>query len=188
MRQNKNQNKVTSVFIYSSCNVCEYVLGHLCILWDVKYIMWPALFHSAVVASTFAFRLPLSIIPACIKMGRVVHIVVGIHKVTLINFSARNIFELANIYVIFFKSLLYLTGVTAAELRRYLLNILVIFNRFGLFWQWLKVGKLTEWRKLVQWPLTQLSCLQASSCLSRYDQRFWLFMRNAACHGPVFYQ
>ena len=73
--------------------------------------MWPALIHrSALFASKFAFRLPISIIPTYMKMGRVVHIIVGINKAPHFNFSARDTFELAIIAVIFFESLSYLMG------------------------------------------------------------------------------
>ena len=45
-----------------------------------------------------------------------------------VNFSISKSFGLARVPFIFFKSHLYLTGVTAAELRRHLSNIKVIFN------------------------------------------------------------
>ena len=53
---------------------------------------------------------------------------VGVTKAPFVNFSVSKIFDLAKVPVIFFESLLYLTGITAAELRRYLSNINVIFN------------------------------------------------------------
>ena len=53
---------------------------------------------------------------------------VGVTKAPFVNFSVSKIFDLAKVPVIFFESLSYLTGITAAQLRRYLSNINVIFN------------------------------------------------------------
>ena len=53
---------------------------------------------------------------------------VGVTKAPFVNFSVSKIFDLSKVLVAFFESLSYLTGITAAELRRYLPNINVIFN------------------------------------------------------------
>ena len=53
---------------------------------------------------------------------------VGVTKPPFVNFSASLIFHLAIVTVRLFESHSYLTGVTAAELRRHLSNINVIFN------------------------------------------------------------
>ena len=53
---------------------------------------------------------------------------VGVTKAPFANFSVSKIFDLAKVYVRFPESHSYLTGVTAAELRRHLPNINAIFN------------------------------------------------------------
>ena len=53
---------------------------------------------------------------------------VGVTKAPFVNFSVNKIFDLAEVPLSFFKSHLYLTGATAAELRRRLSNIHVIFK------------------------------------------------------------
>ena len=53
---------------------------------------------------------------------------VGVNKAPFVNFSVSKIFDMAKVHVRFFESHPYLTGVTAAELRRHLPNINVIFN------------------------------------------------------------
>ena len=53
---------------------------------------------------------------------------VGVTKVPFVNFSVSKIFDLAKVPVGFFKYHSYLTGVTAAELRRHLSNMNVVFN------------------------------------------------------------
>ena len=53
---------------------------------------------------------------------------VWVTKAPFVNFSARNIFDLAKVHVRFLKSHSYLTGVPAAELRRHLSNMNAIFN------------------------------------------------------------
>ena len=54
---------------------------------------------------------------------------VGVTKAPFVNFSVSKIFDLARVLLRLFDSHLYLTGATAAELRRHLSNINVIFNR-----------------------------------------------------------
>ena len=53
---------------------------------------------------------------------------VGVTKAPFINFSVSKIFDLAKVTVRFFESHSYLTGITAAELQRYLSNINMIFD------------------------------------------------------------
>ena len=53
---------------------------------------------------------------------------VGVTKAQFVNFSVRKIFDLPKVPVTFFEPHLYLTGVTAAELRQHLSNMNVIFN------------------------------------------------------------
>ena len=53
---------------------------------------------------------------------------VGVTKAPFANFSVSKIFNLAKVPVRFPESHSHLTGVTAAELRRHLPNINVIFN------------------------------------------------------------
>ena len=53
---------------------------------------------------------------------------VGVTKAPFVNFSVSKIFDLANVPVMFLASHSYLTVVTAAELRRHLSNINVIFK------------------------------------------------------------
>ena len=53
---------------------------------------------------------------------------VGITKAPFVNFSVSNIFHLVKVPLRLFKSHLYLTGATTAELRRHLSNINMIFN------------------------------------------------------------
>ena len=53
---------------------------------------------------------------------------VGVTKAPFANFSVSKIFDLAKVPVRFLESHSYLTGVTAAELRRHQPNINVIFN------------------------------------------------------------
>ena len=74
---------------------------------------------------------------------------VGVTKSPFVNISVSKIFNLAKVPVILFASHSYLTGVTAAELRQHLSNMNMIFKRQLVFWQWWKIGKSTERRKLV---------------------------------------
>ena len=53
---------------------------------------------------------------------------VAVTKAPFVNFSESTIFDLAKVPVRFYESLSYLTDIAAAELRRYLINIDVIFN------------------------------------------------------------
>ena len=53
---------------------------------------------------------------------------VGVTKAPFVNFSVSRIFDLVKAPVRLFKSHSYLTGTTAAELRRHLSNINMIFN------------------------------------------------------------
>ena len=53
---------------------------------------------------------------------------VGATKAPFVNFSESTILDLAKVPVRFYESLSYLTDIAAAELRRYLINIDVIFN------------------------------------------------------------
>ena len=53
----------------------------------------------------------------------------GVTKAPFVNFSVSKIFVLAKVPLRLFESRLYLTGATAAELRRHLSNINAIFNR-----------------------------------------------------------
>ena len=73
---------------------------------------------------------------------------VGVTKAPFVNFSVSEIFDHAKVPVRFLESHSYLTAVTAAELRWHLPNINVIFNYKCLFWQWWKIGKITERGKL----------------------------------------
>ena len=52
----------------------------------------------------------------------------GVTKAPFVNFSVSKIFDMTKVHIRFFESHSYLTGVTAAELRRNLLNINVIYN------------------------------------------------------------
>ena len=54
-------------------------------------------------------------------------------KIPFVYFSVREIFYFAKVPVIFLELLLYLTGVIAAELRRHLSKMKVIFNRWPVF-------------------------------------------------------
>ena len=71
-------------------------------------------------------------------------------KALFVNFSFSIIFDLAKVSVKLFKSHSYLTGVPAAELRRHLSNINMIFNSVYLpcSQSW-KIRKIMELRKLV---------------------------------------
>ena len=53
---------------------------------------------------------------------------VGVTKAPFVKFSVSKIFDLAKVPLRLFESHLYLTSATAAELRRHLSNINVIFN------------------------------------------------------------
>ena len=73
---------------------------------------------------------------------------VGVTKAPFVNFSVSKIFDLAKVNLRSFESHSYLTGITAAELRRYLSNINMIFNIQRLFRQCWKIRKIKERRKL----------------------------------------
>ena len=73
---------------------------------------------------------------------------VRVTKAQFVNFSVSKIFDLSKVHLKLFESHLYLTGATAAELRRHLPNINVIFNSKRVFWQCWKFRKITERRKL----------------------------------------
>ena len=53
---------------------------------------------------------------------------VGVTKAPFVNLSVSKILDLSKVPLKLFESHLYLTGATAAELRRHLSNINVIFN------------------------------------------------------------
>ena len=53
---------------------------------------------------------------------------VGVTKAPFVNFSVSKIFDLIKVPLRLFKSHSYLTGATAAELRRHPSNINMIFN------------------------------------------------------------
>ena len=95
------------------------------------------------------------------QQGQVIHVMtlpcsyrqllrpgVGVTKAPFVNFSMKNIFDLAKVPVIFFVSHSYLTGVTAVKLRRHQPNINVLFNSLREFWQCWKIRKITEQGKL----------------------------------------
>ena len=58
---------------------------------------------------------------------------VGVTKAPLVNYSVIKIFDLTNVPVMFIESHSYLTVVTAAELRRHLSNINVIFKIWCIY-------------------------------------------------------
>ena len=74
---------------------------------------------------------------------------VGVTKAPFVNFSVSKILVLPKVPFKLCESHLYLTGATAAELRRHLSNINVLFNSWRVFWQCRNFRKLTERRKLV---------------------------------------
>ena len=53
----------------------------------------------------------------------------GVTKAPFVNFSVSKIFVVAKVPLRLFESHVYLTGATAAELRRHLSNINAIFDR-----------------------------------------------------------
>ena len=62
-----------------------------------------------------------------------------------VDLSVREIFDLAKVPVRFLESPSYLTGgVAATRLRWHLSNMKVAFHRQPVFWQWWKIGKITE--------------------------------------------
>ena len=73
---------------------------------------------------------------------------VGVTKAPSVNFSVSRIFDLPKAPVRLFQSHSYLTGAAAAELRWHLSNMNVIFNSYRVFWQFRKIRKITERRKL----------------------------------------
>ena len=73
---------------------------------------------------------------------------VGVTKAPFVNFSVSRIFDLAKVHVRLFQPHSYLTDVTAAELRRHLPNMNMIFNSWHVFWRFWKIRKITERRKL----------------------------------------
>ena len=76
------------------------------------------------------------------------HTGVGFAKAPFVNFSISKIFDLAKVHLKLFESHLYLTGATAAELRRHLPNINLIFSSQHMFWHCWKIRKITERGKL----------------------------------------
>ena len=73
---------------------------------------------------------------------------VGVTKAPFVNLSVSKIFDLTKVHLKLFESHLYLTGATAAELRRHLPNINMIFNSQHVFWHCWKIRKITERRKM----------------------------------------
>ena len=67
---------------------------------------------------------------------------VGVTKASFVNFSLSKIFDLVKLPLRLFNSHLYLTGATAAELRRHLSSINVIFKSRYVFWQCRKFRKI----------------------------------------------
>ena len=77
--------------------------------------------------SPFDNNLALLII-ACSRIGDKPLSGVGVTKAPFVNFSVSKILDLSKVPLKSFESHSYLTGATAAELRRHLSNINVIFN------------------------------------------------------------
>ena len=67
---------------------------------------------------------------------------VGVTKAPFVNFSISKIFDLAKVNHRSFESHSYLTGIAAAQLRRYLSNMNMIFNIQRLFRQYWKIRKI----------------------------------------------
>ena len=97
-------------------------------------------------------KLQLAFLCGCsghvVDLGKVKRTGVGVTKAPFVNFSTSEIFDLAKEHLKLFESHWYLTGATAAELRRHLPNINLIFNSQHVFWHCWKIRKITERRKL----------------------------------------
>ena len=65
----------------------------------------------------------------------------GVTKVPFVNFSVSKIFDLVKEPLVLLESHLYLTGATAAKLRRHLPNTNEILNNWHGFWQCWKFWK-----------------------------------------------
>ena len=106
-----------SIYLHErkSLHICLCIYTSLCII--VKFIC----INSICNCLSFA-QVKLDIPGFILSSG------VGVTKAPFVNFSVSKIFDLAKAHVRFFESHSYLTGVTAAELRRHLPNINVIFN------------------------------------------------------------
>ena len=72
-----------------------------------------------------------------------------------LNLSVSKIFNLVKAYVRFFESHLYLTAVTAAQLRWHLSNIKVILNIYHVFWWCRWIRKIIKQRELPYQPPCQ---------------------------------
>ena len=73
---------------------------------------------------------------------------VGGNNAPFANLSVSKIFDPVKVLFMIFASHVYLNGVTAAELRRHLSNMNLIFNSQHIFWRCWKIRKITERRKL----------------------------------------
>ena len=115
---------------------------------------WKRLTHICVSQTTRVFQtLPLGKLNHVYPAWSMIWVLVsshgvGVTKAPFVNFSVSKIFDLAKVYVILLESHSYLTGVTAAELRRHPSNINAIFNSLSVFWRWWKIGKITERKKI----------------------------------------
>ena len=105
-------------FVYSLCNNVVLVLLYISTLSTVPRVV----FHQPASNTPSKRYMPITADYLPSRSG------VGVTKAPFVNFSVSKIFDLAKVPVIFFESLSYLTGITAAQLRRYLSNINVIFN------------------------------------------------------------
>ena len=72
---------------------------------------------------------------------------VGVDQAPFLNFSVTRNFDFAKVYVRYIKSRSYLSGVSAAQLRRHLTNMNVITGNM-YFDDSDKNGTITEWREL----------------------------------------
>ena len=74
---------------------------------------------------------------------------VGVTEAPFITFSVLENLWFAEIWIRFCESWPYLSGVTTAKLWWHLSNMTVISRKWPVFWWYQKMGKLTEWEKLV---------------------------------------
>ena len=93
---------------------------------------------------------------------------VGVTKAPFVNFSTSKNFDMAKVPLRLFESSVYLTGAPAAELRRHLSNINVVFNSLRVFWQRWKIQKITKRRKLVEGIDTKFEVMAVTPQTPKY--------------------
>ena len=67
-------------------------------------------------------------------------------KASFVNIPVEEFLFFAKYLLSSLDTFSYLTGFNAAELRRHLSNMGVVYNRWPVLWQWWKIKRITKWK------------------------------------------